>query len=77
MKTAAEDEVHGAVNMTTDNWVVFQIHQSNAETEATTCSITDMDCVANEHEREIESITSKAQMQFKQEFSIRLIEFEA
>ena len=41
METAAKDEAHGAVNMTYNKQLQFQIHQSNAETEATTWSLAD------------------------------------
>lgn len=36
IKTAAEGEIHGAVNMTADERVEFQVRPSDAETEATT-----------------------------------------
>jgi len=36
MKTAAKEEVYGAVNMTADKRVEFQVCLSDAETEATT-----------------------------------------
>jgi len=77
MKTAAEEEAYGAVIMTVDKCVQFQVCLSDAEIEATTCSIADMDCVVNQLEREIYGITSKDQMRFTKEFSIRLVQFEA
>jgi len=77
VKTAAEEEAYGAVNMIPDKCVQFQVCLSNAEFEATTWSITDRDCVVNQLNREIYGITSKDQMQFTKEFSIHLIEFEA
>jgi len=58
MKTAAEDEVYGAANMTTDKRLQFQIRLSNAETDATTWSLADTECVTNQLEREIYGITS-------------------
>jgi hypothetical protein len=77
MKTAAEEEVYGAVNMTADKREEFQVRLSDAETEATTWSIADTDRIVSQLEREIYGITSNEQMRFKKEFSIRLIEFEA
>jgi hypothetical protein len=76
MKTAAEEEVYGAVNIAADKRVEFQVRLSDAETEATTWSIVDMDRIVRQLEREIYGITSNEQMRFKKEFSIRLIEFE-
>jgi len=77
MKTAAEEEVDAAVNMTTDKRVEFQVRLSDAKTEATTWSIADMDPIVSQLEREIYSITSNEQMRLKKELSICLIEFEA
>jgi len=77
MKNAAEEEAYGAVNMTTDNRVQFQVCLSSAEIEATTWSIADADRVVNQLESEIYGITSKDQMQPTKEFSTCLVEFEA
>jgi hypothetical protein len=77
MKAAAEDEAYGAVTMTADKRLQFQIRLSDAETEATTWSLADMERVTNKLEREIYGISSDEQKLFKTEFSIRLIEFEA
>ena len=77
MKTAAEEEAYGAVNMTADKRVEFQVCLSDAEIEATTGSITDTDRVVNPLESVIHGITSKAQMWFKKEFPIGLVEFDA
>ena len=63
--------------MTADKHVGFQVHLSDAETEATTWSIADMDCIANQLEREIYRITWNEQTRSKKELSIRLIECEA
>jgi len=76
IKTAPEEAVYEAVNMTANKRVEFQVRLSDAETEATTWSIADKDCIANQLEREIYGITSNEQMRFKKELSIRLIEFE-
>jgi hypothetical protein len=70
---AAEDEAYGAANMTANKRLQFQICLSDAETEATTCSLADTECVTNQLEREIYSITSNEQKRFKTEFSIRMI----
>jgi len=40
-------------------------------------SIADPDHIANQLEREISGVTSNEQLSFKNEFSIRMIEFEA
>ena len=77
VKTAAAEEAYGAVNITADKRVQFQLCLSNAEIEATTWSMADMDRVVNQLEREIFGITSKDQMQFTTEFSICLVECEA
>jgi len=77
MKTAAEEQAYGAVNMTADKGVQFLVCLSDAEIEATTWSIGDTDHVVNQVEREIYGITSKDQMRYTKEFSISLIEFEA
>ena len=63
--------------MTADKRLQFQIRVSDAETDATTWSLADMERVTNQLEREIYGITSTEQKWFKKEFSIRLIEFEA
>jgi hypothetical protein len=76
MKTAAEEEAYGAVNMTTDNLVQLLVCPSNAEIEAAAWSIADTDRIVNQLERVIDGNTSKDQMQFMKEFSIRLVEFE-
>jgi len=76
MKTAAEEEAYGAVNMTANKSVQFQVCLSDADIEATTGSIADMDCFVNQLEREIYGITSKDQLLLTKEFTIRLVEFE-
>ena len=77
MKTAAEQEVYGVANRTFDKEVKFQVRLSDAETEATTCSIADMNWVSNQLRRETYGITWHEQMWFKKKLSIRMIEFEA
>jgi len=77
IETAAEDKAYMAANMTADNWVQFENHQSNAETEATTWSLADTERVSIQLERELYNITSNEQKQFIKAFSIQLIEFEA
>jgi len=77
IKTAAEEEVYGAVNLTADKRVEFQVRLSDAETEANTWILADIDRIVSQLEREIYCITSNEQMRFKQELSIHLIEFEA
>jgi len=77
MKTTAEEEAYGAVNMTADKRVQFQVCQSDAEIEATKWGIADTNRIVNQHKREIYGITSNDQMQFTKDFSIRLVKFEA
>jgi len=77
MNTAAGEEVYGAANETANKRVEFQVRLSDAETEATTLSVADTDCIANQLEREIYGVTSNEQLCFKMEFSIHLIKFEA
>ena len=77
MKTAAEDVAFRAVNMTADKQVQFQICLSDAGIEAGTWSIAHTDCVVNQLESQIDGITSKDQIRFTKEFSIRLVECEA
>jgi len=77
MKTAAEEESYGAVNMTADKRVQFQVCLFNAEIEATTWSIADTDHVVNLVEREIYDITLKGQIGFTKESSIHMVQSEA
>jgi hypothetical protein len=59
MKTAAEEEVYGVAMITADKDVECQLHLSYTETEATTLSLTDIDHVMNQRQRQIKGITSK------------------
>ena len=77
MKTAAKDKAYRAANKTTDNRLHFQIRISDAEREATTWSLADTEHITNQLEREICGITPNEQKRFKNELSIRMIEFEA
>ena len=61
-KPATEYEAYGAANMTADKRLQFHICLSIAQTEATSCSLADSDCVTNQLEREIFSITGIDQM---------------
>jgi len=47
MKTAGKDEVYGVQNLTTDKWLQFHIHLSEAETGATTWTWADTERVSN------------------------------
>jgi len=76
LTTAAEEEVYGAVNMTADQGVEFQVCLSDAETEPTTWCLTDIDRVVSQLEREIYGFTSNEHIQFTQELSIRLIKLK-
>ena len=64
MKTAAAKEAYGAVHMTADKRVQFQISLSDAAIEATTWNITDTDRIVNQLQREMYHITLKDQMWF-------------
>ena len=77
MKTAAEDEAYRAANMTAEKQLQFQIHLSDAETEATTWSLADSERVTIQLETEFYGITSNEQKRFKNVFSICMIQFEA
>ena len=77
MTTAAEDEAWGAANMIADKGLQFQICLSDAETEAMTWCLADTEHVTIRLDREIYGIISNEQHRFMEEFSIRLIEFEA
>ena len=59
IKTAADEEAYGAVNMTADKRVAFQVCLSDAEIKPTTWSIADTDCIVNQLARGIYGITSK------------------
>jgi hypothetical protein len=75
MKTTTEEEVYGAASMTADKHVELHVRLYDAETEATMWSLADSDSIGNSLEREIYGITSKEQIHFKKELSIRLIQF--
>jgi len=77
MKTATKDDAYVGANMSADKRVQFQIRLSDAETEATPWSLADTEPVTNQLESEIYGITLNEQMQFKEEFSFRLIKFES
>jgi len=76
MKPAAKDQAYGVGNLTADKRLQFQIHISDAETEATTWSLAHTDRVTNQQERESYDIASNEQKWFQTEFSILLIKFE-
>jgi len=76
MKTAGEEEAYGAVNMTANTRLQFQVRLSDAETEATTWSMADTDHIVSQLAREMYRMTSKDQMRFMKEFSFHSVEFE-
>jgi len=47
MKTGADEDVYGTVNMTTDKHVECQIRLCDAETEATSWSMADTDLIVS------------------------------
>jgi len=63
--------------MNADKQLQFEIHYSDAGTEAMTLSLADTDCITIQLKREIYGITLNEQRRFNKEFSIRMIEFEA
>jgi len=75
MKTASEEEVYGAVNITPNKHVEFQVRSFDAETESTTWCIADADHIVSQLEREINGIPFNEQMRFKKELSTCLIKF--
>jgi len=77
MKTAPEEAAYGALNITADKCVQFQVCLFDAEIEATTGSIADTNQVVNQLKREFDGITAKDQMGSTKEFSIRLVQCEA
>ena len=74
-KGPGEGEGYGVANMTADNQLQFQIRLYDAETEAMTWSLADMERVTNHQERGIYGITSNEHKRCKKEFSILMIEF--
>ena len=56
--------------MTADKRLQFLVRLSDAGTVAATCSLTDMEWVTNQLQRDIYGITSNEHKQFKKEFSI-------
>jgi hypothetical protein len=64
IKTAAEKEDNGVGNMTANKCVKLQVHLSDAETEATTRGIANIDRIVSQLEREYNGNTSNQQMQF-------------
>jgi len=76
MKTAGVEDNSGAANITAHQRMEFHVHVSNSDTKATTWSITDMDHIVSQQEKEIYCITSNMQLQCKKEFCICLNVFE-
>jgi len=74
---ATKGMAYGVVMMTARKRLQFQICLSDAGIEATTWSLAIMEHVTIQREREIYCITSNEQKRFKNQFCIRLIEFEA
>jgi hypothetical protein len=63
--------------MTADMHVQFQVCVCDVEIEATTWSLPDTDGIVNQHETDIVGISSKDQMQFMKECTIRGVMFRA
>jgi hypothetical protein len=64
IKRDAEEKVDRTAHMTAYNWVKFQVHLSDAGSEATTWSITDSDSAPNYLEGEIYNVTSNEPIWF-------------
>jgi hypothetical protein len=73
MKPIPETEVNGVANITADNCMEFQHDIYDAETIATTRSVTNMDCIVSKMEREIYSTTSNEQMHFRKQLPMDFI----
>jgi hypothetical protein len=77
MNTVDKYKGYRSVTIMANYRLQFQIGLSNGETEATTCSLADTEHLTIPMERESHCITSNELKQFKMEFSIRMIKFEA
>jgi hypothetical protein len=77
LNTAAQEEIYRAANMIANNLVEFQVHPSDADSEAISLCITDTYHVTNQQPKEIYCIASNKQICFRKELSIPLFEFEA
>jgi len=76
LNTAAENEVCGAADMTTNKQMQFLNYQLEAETETTTWCLPNRKRITNQLEREIYEITLNERKRFQKEFSIRVIELD-
>jgi len=76
MKITAKEDEYSTASMNPDNRPQFLICLSNAGTEATTWSFTDMGYITDLLEREINCITMNEQKRLQKELSIRWIKFE-
>jgi hypothetical protein len=76
VKTVTKEETYGDANITAHKPLLFQIRLSDTETEATSWSVSDMECVANQLERENYGINFNEHKWFKKKFSIHFIRFE-
>jgi len=63
--------------MTADKLMEFHIRPSNAETEATTSSITYRDHTAKQQQSKIYGTSLNEQMRFEKELFVHWIKFEA
>jgi len=66
-ESSAEQKAYRVPNIILNKYEKFQVHLSNAETEATIWSIAGMDYITGSLEREIDHIMSNAQYQIKQD----------
>jgi hypothetical protein len=76
MHTATNHEADRAAERTPNNWLQCPIHISDTETDTTTLSLADTECVTKQLKREIYIITINEEKQFHKEISILWIEFE-
>jgi len=77
MKTTVENNAYGVAKVTANKRLQFQNCLSDAESEATTWSLSETERVTDQLERVLYGITSNEQKQCNKKYSIRLIEYEA
>jgi len=77
MKSPNEEMIYCVANMTTDKLVACQVSPFDADTDATTRSMPDMDHITDSLQREIHCTTSSKQKWLKMELWIHMIRFEA
>jgi hypothetical protein len=74
MKTAPDADDRGAVHMTADQRVEFQVHISHTETEPSTWNVAHTDRSVSHLDGMIYTITLNEQKLFKKQLTIHLID---